>query len=183
MGVVSVAFSLLSQYLSTTSASGYNWIISVISLVVFIGLVYWFSQKVASLASARDGFSYSQALRFVLAMMLFTGIISGIYTWIMNSFVISDTVTSQFDMMMGQMQDMVDDNSFDTTYNMGHKLLFNPIYLIVISVLGTVLKGGIVGLITSNFVKREPDIFADDTSDGQYQNPSDSTSDDDNSQR
>ena len=88
VGIVTVAFSLVMQFAGekATLVS----IINFASTVVTILLVYGLMRKFATQHSAAEGFTYGRGVGFVVAMMLFVGVISGVYSAIMANFFIRE---------------------------------------------------------------------------------------------
>ena len=120
MGLVAAALQLTRVSLALG-----GWM-SILSLVLFILLTYGFTRRIAGMADAREGFPYGRCMGFVLAMMLFTGVIFGFASALINNFLIKETVTEAIDLQMATMQDLLPQAQFDTVYDALYSAMFNP---------------------------------------------------------
>lgn len=161
VGLVSVALALVNQFAgeNTTLVN----IVSIVSTVVTILLVFGLTRKFAAQHSAEEGFSYGRGVAFILAMMIFVGILNGFYTSIMANFVIRGELLEMVDMTAAQMQDMIPAESFDKTYQAMRSTVTNPFVLTLSSVVSNLLFGLLMGLCLSALTRRQPDIFASDS--------------------
>lgn len=158
VGLITVAFSLLSQAAGerTTLVS----ILGVVSTIITILLLAGYLRRFAMMHSRAEGFSYGRGVGFVVAMMLFVGVLSGFYSAVMANFFIKEELLESVDMLMAQWQDMVPTESFDQTYNLMRASVTNPLMLTVSSVISNAFYGLIIGLIVAIPIRRQPDIFA-----------------------
>ncbi len=158
VGIVMVAFELLAHGVGerTTLVS----ILGFASTVVTILLVFGLMRKFASQHSAANGFTYGRGVGFVVAMMIFAGIIAGVYTSVMANFFIREELLASVDMMMVDMQDLLPAEEFESTYQMMRASVVNPLMLTFSSVLSNVFFGLLMGLCLSLLTRRQPDIFA-----------------------
>ena len=165
IGLAIAAFQLLRQ-----SFEAGSWL-SVVSLAVFVFLVYTFTRRMASYADPQEGFPYGRCMSFVLAMMIFTGIIVGLAVCVINNFMIKDQVTEMVDIQMAAVQDLLPQQQFDSLYDATYSAMFNPLVLIIVSIISYCIQGGIIGLFTSAMTQVKPNPFADsDTnSDSSYE--------------
>ncbi len=134
---------------------------SLISILVFALLIYGFTRRIAGMADAREGFPYGRCMGFVLAMKLFTGVIFGFASALINNFLIKETITETVDLQMSAVQDLVPQAQFDMIYDATYSAMFNPLFLVVCYIVGYLIEGGIVGLFTSAIAQHRPDLFAD----------------------
>lgn len=160
IGIVAVAFALLAYAVQGAATSFWTTLTAWLDFAVFVGLIYAFSRRMCRMADPQAGFSYGRSVGFVFASMIFAGIILGVYTTVMNNFVAPELVTEQLDRVMAAYQDMLPADQFDGFYSMTRRMMFNPIMLVLSSVFGLCIKGGLVGLMTSIFTRREADPFA-----------------------
>ena len=158
IGLVTVAFSIVLQFAGerVTLAS----ILNVASVVVTILLAFGLTRKFATTPSAEEGFSFGRAVGFVVAMMLFAGVISGVYSAVMANFFIREEVLASVDMVMADMQDLLPAEEFESTYQLMRASVVNPLLLTVSSVLSNAFFGLLMGLCLSLLTRRQPDIFA-----------------------
>jgi ABC-type nitrate/sulfonate/bicarbonate transport system permease component len=134
--------------------------------VVTILLLFGYTRRFAAQHSASEGFSLSRAVGFVVAMMIFVGILSGVYSAIMANFFIKEELLRTVDEVMAQMQDVLPAESFDSSYKLMRASVTNPLFLTLSSVVSNCFLGVLVGICVGALVRRRPDIFAD-TNNGQ----------------
>lgn len=160
MGLVSVGFALLTQSIGEESG-GLLKVVNFLSTFIVIMLAFGFSRKFAAKHTLEEGFSFGKGLGFVVVMMLFMGIIQGIYSAVMVRFFIGGELLQELDVMMASMQDMLPADEFEQTYQMMRKAVTSPLIITISSALSNVLYGAFVGLCVAIFVRRKPNIFAD----------------------
>ena len=167
VGLVSVAFSIVTQVAPEQSF----WVkaLDFTSVVVTILLVAGYLRRFARLHTRTEGFSYGRGVGFVVAMMLFVGVITGIYSAVMANFFIKEELLGAVDMAMAQTQDMIPAESFDTTYNVMRASVTNPLFITISSVISNAFLGLIYGLILSITTRRQPDIFAPEENNNENQ--------------
>ena len=154
IGLVTAAFQLTRTVIEQAA-----WL-NIVSLVVFVFLIYGFTRKIAGMADTIEGFTYGRCMGFVFAMMLFTGIIMGFATFLINNFIIKDTVIEMVDLQMNAMRGLLTTEQFNYTYDATYSAVFNPLVLIIIGIIGYCIQGGIAGLFTSALAQRKADPFA-----------------------
>lgn len=161
IGLVRSAFALLQQALIDGEKTKLASIVGIISFVALVLLVYAFCRKVASYANPAQGFSYGKGMSFVFAMMLFTGVITGLYSAIVNNFFMTDQIYDQINEMMVVYESMLPAEQVDTYYDLMVASMMNPITLILSNTFANLLVGGFVGIFVCSLTIRRPDIFAD----------------------
>lgn len=161
IGLVRSAFALLQQALIDGEKTKLASIVGIISFVALVLLVYAFCRKVASYAAPAQGFSYGKGMSFVFAMMLFTGVITGLYSAIVNNFFMTDHIYDQINEMMVVYESMLPAEQVDTFYDSMVASMMNPITLILSNTFANLLVGGFVGIFVCSLTIRRPDIFAD----------------------
>ncbi|MBR1958105.1 MAG: DUF4199 domain-containing protein [Tidjanibacter sp.] len=166
VGVVSVAFSIVLQLLggNAQDAAEPSFLVKAINFVsvfVTIVLLFGYTRRFAAQHSLEEGFSVGRAVGFVVSMMLFAGVISGVYSAVMANFFIKEEILQSVDAVMAQMQDLYTADQFDSLYSTMQKAVVNPIYLTISSVISNCFTGVIVGLLVGLLTRRRPDIFAD----------------------
>ncbi|MBR2061344.1 MAG: DUF4199 domain-containing protein [Tidjanibacter sp.] len=161
IGLVRSAFALLQQALIDGEKTKLASIVGIISFVALVLLVYAFCRKVASYANPAQGFSYGKGMSFVFAMMLFTGVITGLYSAIVNNFFMTDHIYDQINEMMVVYESMLPAEQVDTFYDSMVASMMNPITLILSNTFANLLVGGFVGIFVCSLTIRRPDIFAD----------------------
>lgn len=161
IGLVGIAFAMLKYTLRPDELSTWLTIVQWVDIVVFIALIYAFTKKISRSAGRAHGFSYNRCIGFVLAMMLFYGFLSGVFSAIFNNFIDPEGAMRVVDEYMVSVQDMLQGEQFDLVYRWNKTIVFNPIWNVLGGILGGVVGGLIVGLISSAFTQRKPDIFAE----------------------
>lgn len=161
IGLVRSAFALLQQALIDGEKTKLASIVGIISFVALVLLVYAFCRKVASYAAPAQGFSYGKGMSFVFAMMLFTGVITGLYSAIVNNFFMTDQIYDQINEMMVVYESMLPAEQVDTFYDTMVASMMNPFTLILSNTFANLLVGGFVGIFVCSLTIRRPDIFAD----------------------
>lgn len=167
IGLVSVAFSLVTQVAPEQS----TWVkvLNFASTVVTILLAAGYLRHFARSRSRAEGFSYGRGVGFVVAMMLFVGVITGIYSAVMANFFIKEELLGAVEVVMAQVQDVVPAESFDTTYNVMRASVTNPLFITISSVVSNALLGLLYGLVLSVITRRQPDIFAPEENNNENQ--------------
>ena len=102
-----------------------------------------------------------RAVGFVVSMMLFAGVISGVYSSVMANFFIKEEILASVDQVMAQMQDLYTADQFDNLYTMMQKAVINPLYLTISSIISNCFTGLLIGVLVGFLTRRRPDIFAD----------------------
>ena len=100
--------------------------------------------------------SYGQAVGFAVAAMLFSGIISALYTMILYSFIdpglVQQMKTIQEEALM---QKGMTEEQVDAAMSIMSKMM-TPGYMSIMGLVGSVFIGTIVSLVSSIFVKKLP---------------------------
>ena len=163
VGVVSVAFSIVLQLLGGSNAEPtlLTKVINFLSVFVTITLLFGLTRRFAVQHTAEEGFSMGRAVGFVVSMMLFAGIISGVYSSVMANYFIKDEILASVDQVMVQLQDLYTADQFDNLYSMMQKAVINPLYLTISSVISNCFTGLLIGVLVGFLTRRRPDIFAD----------------------
>lgn len=158
IGLVVVALSLVVQVApeQTTLVTVVNFASTVITILLALGYLRRFARS----HSRAEGFSYGRGVGFIVAMMLFAGVISGVYSSVMANFFIKEELLEAVDITMAQMQDMVPIENFESTYDMMRASVTNPFFVTLSSVISNAFLGLLYGLVLSLSTRRQPDIFA-----------------------
>lgn len=101
--------------------------------------------------------SYGQAVGFGTAIMLFSGVITALYTLIIYK--LDPSLIDQIKNMQEEalMQKNMSDEQIEAAMSMSGKML-SPVFMAISSLFGSVIIGTIVSLITSIFVKKQPNM-------------------------
>jgi hypothetical protein len=146
--------------LETSEAS---WLYELLTFAVVCPLIIITGRRNA-LAAGPEGYSYGRAVGYVLALMLFAGIVSGTGRFLLVNFIASDYYNvlnakalesamtlyrgTALESQMAQMREPM------------MSALSNPFLLIISAIVNLVIKGGFLGLVLCVFMKKNPDIFA-----------------------
>ncbi|MBC8004749.1 MAG: DUF4199 domain-containing protein [Verrucomicrobia bacterium] len=105
--------------------------------------------------------SYGQALGFGVAVMLFVGIITTLYNLII--FKIDPSLIEQAKIMQEEalLERGMSEEQIEASMAMTAKMM-TPGWMAIMALFGSVLIGTIISLVTSIFVKRQPDMNAFD---------------------
>lgn len=158
IALVSIAFTVVGMYWT----SG---LLTFVSLVVFITLLYLFTKRRAmQYGDGERGYSYGQCLLFILCMMLFTGILEGAYQIVASNWLFAARYNEMMSQSLSLFENMglYTDDQLEVMASMARRMLRSPVWLLFSSILGNVIKGLFFGLIVAIFARRTPDVFAGD---------------------
>jgi len=106
--------------------------------------------------------SYGQAVGFGVAIMLFAGIVTALYTIVLYTFIdpslIDQMKAVQEEAMLGK---GMSEDQIEAAMSMTSKMM-TPAWMSVMGLFGSVFSGTIVSLLTSIFVKKQPNEDAFD---------------------
>lgn len=106
--------------------------------------------------------SYGEAVGFGTAIMLFAGIVTALYTLILYTFVdpglIEQMKVVQEEAML---QKGMTEGQIDATMSMTSKMM-TPAWMAIMGLVGSVFIGTIISLVSSIFIKRQPNENAFD---------------------
>lgn len=154
IGLVNIAFSALSMLMPKLS-----FILGLANMVITIYLLFYYSRRRAQLFS-QEGFSYGQALGFMLATGIFTGILVGAYQIVAVNWLFTEQFEATYDQLLATMSQMgASGADMDSIMEMYRAMLFSPMPVLLTQIFGSVLGHGFYGLFIAIGVKREPDLF------------------------
>lgn len=160
VGLIVVAVVYLGTWLVIKENSFVEWI-PLLEVALVATCLYKFGKQRSELYGSH-GFTYGQAVGYVITIMLFAGVIYGVGQYFLVNYVAKDYYDQ-----------VVFPAYFDSTvaeygYEMAVKVedllrrcYASPVFWCFMGILLMFLYGIIIGLFTSAFVKRNPDIFAD----------------------
>lgn len=137
-----------------------SWLNNILSYVIIIGCLYVFGKKRAAV-HGDAGFSYGQSLSFIIASMLFAGVIIGLATYLMQSVVAPEYYQELRDVAVMNAGIDVDSAEYEMSMSMVDKMMNNPVTMVFAGMIGMIFSGFFIGLIISIFVKKQPNIFAE----------------------
>ncbi len=162
VGLVSTAFALLMRPLSETEHTFWLKALNMVSWIIIVLLLYAFTRRFSKSQPAAKGFSYGRGIGFVVAAMMFVGVVNALYSSIMANYFIKAEVLEQVDRIMVVYQDMWPDDMFEKTYAVARNAAVNPFYITFSSVLGNCFVGFLLSLVIAAITRREPDIFSEE---------------------
>ncbi len=139
------------------------WVYELLTAAVLLPLIVVTGRRNAA-ASGAAGWPFGRAWGFVVAMMMFAGVVYGVGRFLLTNFiapeyygVMNETLVAEAMKLYGpSMQAMMADVS-----PMMGAMMRNPFYLIFQAVVELIFKGGFLGLVLCPIFTRKPDIFAD----------------------
>jgi hypothetical protein len=158
IGIVLMALLIIDWQLKI-SLHG-NTAMSFLQIAILVALLCIFTRRKAD-SMGDAGMSYGKCLGYIVSMMFFAGIIIGVFQYIMQNYIAIDYYREIMDNAM--LQSGIDMNSpaFERGMAMTQKLQRSPVFVTLVTMLTMMFYGGVIGLIASAFLKRNPNIFAD----------------------
>lgn len=155
IGLVCVAAALLGMLIPSV-----EFVFSLASFVAIIYLLFYFTRSRASLF-AKEGYTYSQCLGFIVAMALFTGIVMGAYQIVASNFLFTEKFEETLAAVIATYSKMgvLDNATMDKMSSMMRNYMFSPIYVLISNVLSYIFYFAFIGFFISIGTKREPDMF------------------------
>ena len=156
-------FFSTSELLSVVTPYAIEWVLMV---GIFVWLLFFFTRRRAKAADAEVGFSYGQALSFVLVVSMLTGIIVGLADTIFINAMGYDVYVDGMVTRIGQMRNLyieagltqADVKSFDEMAAAARMAEQPSIFMnIFVDLYNYILFGGLPGLIIAAIVRRQPE--------------------------
>lgn len=135
-----------------------NWINTVATVIVFVVGLFYLSKMYRDNEKAGT-LTYGQALGFAVVTCVFAAIINTFYSYIFFTFIDPEFITKMLDKMEADMiTKKVPEAQIEQIINQSKKFMTTP-FMTIAAFINVVLMGTIIGLITSAFVKRDPNPF------------------------
>lgn len=134
-----------------------GWLYELLLFVVICPAIIYTGKRNASHAGP-EGYSYGRAMGFVLAMMMFAGIVYGVGRFLIINFMGIEYYSTLNENVADTLAVFYRNSLLEKDAIMG--MLRNPFHLIFEGVIGLVFRGGFLGLVLCAFVYKQPDIFA-----------------------
>lgn len=137
-------------------------VLNVAGIALFIFLLMKFTRRRAvACADAETGYSYGRCLGFILAMMLFAGILVAAWEILSRNVLFVDYNKR---LLAEALKAVASMKSVTAAYGgdvlqMTRQSFFSPLAILTTSVFGMVIQGGFFGLFVSMAAKQEPNIF------------------------
>ncbi len=129
-----------------------------IQLLILIGGILYFGNKLRTLRGPELGFPYGTCFGFVIALMLCTGLVYGIGQYFLQMVIAPEHFAEAFEVAL--QNSGVDDSVMDQALGM-YGMMKNPLVMIFGGIFSMIFLGGFLGLILSAFLQKKPDPFAE----------------------
>lgn len=139
-------------------------------LIMIVLLMQFCKKRGAKYGAA--GFGYGQNMNFILATMLFTGIIVGISTFILQQYIAPEYYKEVVAMALEQnsiSSSQVTSNAqelLDTAMAM----MRNPVLVVLSGMFGMLINGGFIGIFVAIFTRRLPEPESEKDTDSDENN-------------
>lgn len=158
IGVLLFVWDLVGYWMNVPAKGS-----SVASWVQFgllVGGIIYFCQRMRAFRGAALGFSYANAFGFTLATMLFTGLVYGIGLFFLQVVIAPGYFgpIQEAAILESPYGDMILNNR--EMERMVFSMLRSPFIYIFTGIFSMLIYGGLIGLVTSIFMKRPADPFA-----------------------
>lgn len=161
IGIVSVVCSIIIMLVGNGALGG---VLPFMERVIFFVLIFVFVRKHSWKYSPEEGFPFGRAFGFVLAMLLFVGIIQGVYNAILANYFMAPELTAEIDAVMVALQEQTPNlytpEMLEQSKDMITTLTFNPFAATLSTLLGVEISGIFIGLLVAVFTYRRADLFA-----------------------
>ncbi|MDL2320155.1 DUF4199 domain-containing protein [Alistipes sp. OttesenSCG-928-B03] len=145
-------------------------VLSILGIAAMAYFMYLFSRRRSEL-SGDAGYSFGQAMGFIMAMMLFAGFVWGLGYYFLYNFIKPELLAELVDKAVGIVEETRNYGLLEQTEKMGYALYGNVIFMTFSGIVRMVILGSILGLFVTPFVKRLPEVAApndnEDTEDEQ----------------
>ncbi len=163
MGLCAIAFRVAAIFMPQGLLS---LLISFLSLALFVTLLFFFTRL---RAVRRGGYTYGQCLKFILCMMLFTGMLEGAYQIVATHWLFAAHYRESLDATFSVLANsgLYTDSMLNETFAAVRRMMMSPFYLLLSSMVTSVVSGLFFGLVIAAAIRRDPDPFAgkNDTND------------------
>ena len=149
VGIVITLFSVILYVTGQTT----NKVLGYLSVPIYFGCVFWAQIQYRN-TNLNGEISYGQALGFGVATMLFSGVISMIYTLIIYN--VDPSLIEQIKAVQEQalLAKGMSEDQVETSMKIAERFM-SPSIMAISGIIGSAFIGTIISLITSFFVKRQ----------------------------
>lgn len=155
LGIVAIVFAVAGMFWQS------GWL-SLLSVAVYVTLLYTFTKRHAARYDAAEGCSYGRCLKFILFMARFEGILAGAYQIVAVNWLFE----ARYEEIMAQTLAAVEATGIYTrdrmqlVGEMATRMTHSPIWVIASGIFGSLIKGLFFGLFVSAFASRKPEVFS-----------------------
>lgn len=131
-----------------------------IDFCVLVGFIYVFARRRSQIYGS-SGFSFAQSIGYIILMMVFAGVITGVAEYLAVNFISPVYYEEAFGVAF-ESNPLIAANieMYESSLEVIDELLKNPVIYIVGGVIGQIIYGGIIGLFVSAVIKRAPENAA-----------------------
>jgi hypothetical protein len=160
IGVIVVIVNLLSWKLGggaeTSDSSGGMMALTVVYYFAVIFATGYFA-RMRGQKHGDSGFGYSQALGYIVSMMLFAGFIDGLGQWMLYNYIDTELPRRIIEQTFASMT-LPGIEQKDAIVGLSMSMLKNPLVMMLGGVFGGAFKGLILGLVMAAFTRRQPNM-------------------------
>lgn len=158
LGLAIFGFYALSMLLKLEISAA--WTKSTFEFMAIAITIYYYGKRRAELYG-NDGFTYAQSLSYILAMMLFAGVIVGFGQFILQT-AAPEYYQEVMDIAMAKQGVNIDSQALEQSMDLVMKMMKNPIVMVLSGIFGMLIYGLFIGILASIFIKRPANIFTND---------------------
>lgn len=156
IGILNCVPQYLNWAFNETLFSG--WMVFLFQVIVIVALLYTFGKQAAAIMDKGDGYSFGKAFGFAMMTSLCAGFVAAFFAWLLMS-VIDPTMSSKLINATYEQAELMNLDEAATEMAVKTTTFFTSFGGMVMSnILSMVISGGLLGLITSALVKRNPTI-------------------------
>ena len=158
LGIALFLWDLIGYWLNLPmAASGFA---SVVQFALLIAGIIYFSRRIRAFRGESIGFPYGTAFGFIMAMMLFTGMIYGIGQYFLQVVIAPAYFNEVFEVTLWD-SSFSEDLIEQTLAMKQSPFMKNPVIYIFSGLFTMCIYGGLIGLIAAALMKRPANPFAD----------------------
>jgi len=134
---------------------------SFVQFILIAGGLIYFCRRMREFRGLALGFPYTTVFGFVMAMMLFTGVVYGVGSFFLQVVIAPGYFDDVFETML--LNSSLNETLVEQTLEMRETMssvMKNPIIYAFSGIFTMCIYGGLVGLIVAAFIKRPADPFA-----------------------
>ncbi len=161
-GGVEILFLLLAALLR--DAGLFATVINLFHISIFITLLYLFTMRRSRLYGAEEGYTYGNGLKYILALSLFAGILSGAYEIVARNWFFPELYREMSNTIVTTLAQtkLYTSAQLAEMKELYEQMLFSPLWIVVAQVVGLCFRGLFFGLFIAGFTKCEPDLFREE---------------------
>lgn len=131
-------------------------LVGIINFFILAGCLFVFTRR-RSVVYGNSGFSFAQAMGYIVTMMIFTGFITGMADFLAMNVISPDYYALKLDEAMKSNPLLeIRPDLWEDSARMMRAWLKSPLYFLLLGILGKVIYGGIIGLFVSAVAQRPP---------------------------